>query len=122
MSYYVQMKATCVNCRIPKSELANLIEYFHLVEIINLKSGRYIKLQLQWEEDAFPITGYFHGDYIHITSVQEGRFLNSSDGGLSYLLKTYKGSGIIVETGEDGEQEQLKYENGVMKKAKVVWE
>jgi hypothetical protein len=81
-----------------------------------------IALGLAWEEDGSPITGKIVGDVIILDSEQNGTYKNSSDGGLAYLLTTYKGSGTITEDGEDDESEVTKYTNGKPKVGRIVFD
>jgi hypothetical protein len=118
MSYAVSMDAENVVCKIPLSEMGSLMKKF---EDIN-KHENLIELNLEWEEDRSPITGKIVGDVIVLDAEQGGTFKNSSDGGLSYLLTTYKGSGTITETGEDDESEVTKYTNGKSKVGRIVFD
>lgn len=118
MSYAITMDAEKIKCRIPTSELPNLIKEFKDVEI----RGREIAFTLQWEEDGEPIRGTIEGDEIVLDPEQHGTYKNSSDGGLELLLERYKGSGIVTETGEDDEQSVYKFTDGIQKKGKITFE
>lgn len=119
MSYAVSMDAENVVCKIPLSEMASLMKKFNTVT----KTEDTIALDLEWEEDGSPITGKIIGDVIILDSEQNGTYKNSSDGGLAYLLTTYKGSGTITETGEDGDDHDVtKYTDGKSKVGRVVFD
>lgn len=133
MSYTVHMSAKNVRCLIPPDSLMWLAERFWSVQI--LKEGRRytskertkLLLDYEWEEEQDAIIGFLEtnriGEYYFVLEPeQSGNFKNSSDGGLSILLKEFEGNGIIEETGEDGEQEVYKYEHGKKKKGKVVFD
>jgi hypothetical protein len=118
MSYAVSMETDNIDCKIPVSELPKLIEIFETVVIDKKK----VSLSLTWEEDLSPIRGKIVGDEIVLNSKQCGTFKNSSSGGLEDLLSTYKGSGIITETGEDDDQEIYKYVKGVRKEGRILFD
>jgi len=118
MSYAVSMDAENVVCKIPLSEMGSLMKKFRGI----IKDKDLIKLNLEWEEDRSPITGVIVGDEIILDAEQSGTYKNSSDGGLGYLLTTYKGSGTITETGEDDESEVTKYTNGKSKVGRIVFD
>ena len=119
MSYAVSMDAENVVCKIPLSEMGSLIKKF---ETITITDGDTIALDFKWEEDGSPVTGNIVGDIIILHAEQNGTYKNSSDGGLSYLLTTYKGSGTITETGEDDESEVTKYTIGKPKVGRIVFD
>lgn len=118
MSYAVSMDAENVVCKIPLSEMATLMKKFETVT----KTEDTIALDLAWEEDGSPITGKIVDDVIVLDSEQNGTYKNSSDGGLGYLLTTYKGSGTITESGEGGDQDVTKYTNGKSKVGRIVFD
>jgi hypothetical protein len=119
MSYAVTMHAEEVDCKIPLKDLGSLVKDFCHVEI----GDKRVSLLLQWEEDAPHIHGKIVGDEIVLNAKQYGTFKNSSDGGLADLLVTYKGSGIITEDGEGGNDTTVtKWVHGVQKKGRVVFD
>jgi hypothetical protein len=128
MSYTVIMSAEKVDCKISLLEIPKLVEHFESISITTEESHgvknpkKIISLTFEWEEDDGNITGVIEGDTIILDSEQQGAFNNSSDGGLSWLLETYKGDGVITESGEDSDTNVYKYTKGSIKKGRVVFE
>ena len=128
MSYTVVMSAEDIDCKINLLEMPKLVEHFESISIteesnVTKYPRKVIGLTLEWEEDDAEIEGVIEGDTIILNKEQQGSFKNSSDGGLAWLLETYKGSGIITESGEDAEDTSVyKYINGIMKKGRVVFD
>lgn len=117
MSYSVNMKAKNIRCQIPLSQMQWLQENF---EEIRIKKPD-IDLLFEWEEDGGEIKGKLIADIIVLCKEQEGRYLNSSDGGLGLLLGRFKGNGEIIMTGEEGDTDFIKYTNGKAKKGKIIY-
>jgi hypothetical protein len=118
MSYAVRMNGEDISCKIPMNELSKLKKEFEAIEI----KGREIAFTFEWEEDEAQIRGTIEREEIILDPHQHGTFKNSSDGGLEILLTRYNGSGIVSETGEEGEEIVYKYSNGIRKKGKIVFD
>ena len=59
--------------------------------------------------------------HIVLDSQHSGEYCNC-ESGIHSLMKKFKGSGIIEETGEEGEFEVIKYVDGKIKRGRMVFE
>lgn len=125
MSYIVSMDAEGVEAKIPLADIEWLTKKFFYVNFQDADGDGEHKVEIaqEWEEDQPKITGKLVNGYIVLDEEQSGSFKNSHDGGLTTILEKYKGSGILTFDGEEaGDHTVEKYEKGVVKKGKVVFD
>lgn len=67
------------------------------------------------------LEGRYKNGIITLNKEQDGSYCNC-DSGMEYILKTFKGSGTIEETGEDGEHDIVMFTEGKRKTGRVVFD
>jgi hypothetical protein len=69
----------------------------------------------------YNLCGTLRDDMIVLNKEQDGDYCNC-DSGMEFILKTFKGSGTIEESGENGEHSITKFVDGKEKRGRVVFD
>lgn len=127
MPYRSHYTTKDIEVKIPLHEIDWLITKFHFVRFDKdwSNGGTKVSLAADGSEDHTTLDGKLINGFIILDKEQSGGLTNADEGdnGLGLILTRFKGSGTVERQGEEtGDNSVEKYEKGVIKIGKVVFE